>query len=372
MEMKKPTILVLMAACCVTLASVYVWHRIHLTGQEPAGQDVVSGVDKVIGAVMTLKTPLGLPPIPVPGNNPVTAEKVALGRALFYDKRLSSDNTVSCSSCHNPLLGFTDGSVHSTGVGGKTGKRNAISLLNAAYDPVQFWDGRAPTLEAQVGTPMEDPSEMNQPHAVAITKLEKDAALQKEFDSAFGPGPITIGKIQQAIASFERMLISGNSAFDRYQFGGDKTALSPAAIRGLAIFQDKSRGNCATCHSINSRYALFTDGKFHNTGEGVDEEGNLTDPGRYGETKAEADRGAFKTPSLRNVAESAPYMHDGRLKTLDDVVQFYAGGGNSNPYLDKDMKPIPLSARDRADLIEFLKSLSGEPPANVGPPQAAK
>jgi cytochrome c peroxidase len=367
MAMKKTSTAVLIAASCVTLASLYVWHRIHLTGQ-----GVTPEVDRAIGAVMKVTAPLGLPPIPVPGNNPVTAEKVALGRALFYDKRLSSDNTVSCSSCHNPLLGFTDGAVRSIGVGGKTGKRNAISLLNAAYDPVQFWDGRAPTLEAQIGTPMEDADEMNQPHAIAIAKLERDPVIQGQFDAAFGPGPITIERIQQAIASFERMLISGNSAFDRYQFGGDKTALSPAAIRGLAIFQDKDRGNCAACHTISSHYALFTDGKFHNTGEGVDEEGNLTDPGRYAATKAEADRGAFKTPSLRDVAESAPYMHDGKLKTLDDVVQFYAGGGNSNPYLDNEMKPIHLSARDRADLIEFLKSLSGEPPTHVGPPQAGK
>jgi cytochrome c peroxidase len=327
-------------------------------------------VGKAIGTALTLKTALGLPPISVPENDPMTVEKVALGRTLFYDKRLSSDNSVSCSTCHNPLLGFTDGASHSTGVGGKTGKRNAISLLNAAYDPVQFWDGRAATLEAQVGNPMEDADEMNQPHAVAITKLRKDPMMQAQFDAAFGPGPITIGKIQKAIASFERMLISGNSAFDRYEFGDDKTALSPAAIRGLTIFRDANKGNCATCHTISSRYALFTDGKFHNTGEGVDAEGNLTDLGRYTETKLESDKGKFKTPSLRNVAESAPYMHDGGLKTLDDVVQFYAGGGNSNPYLDKEMKPLNLSARDRADLVEFLKSLSGEAPANAGPPQA--
>jgi cytochrome c peroxidase len=365
--MKSRTVFVGMAACCVVLASVYAWHRFH-----SVAQGTMRDLDETIGSAVTVKTPLGLPPLPVPKSNPISVEKVALGRSLFYDRRLSSDNTVACSTCHNPLLGFTDGAMHSTGVAGKTGKRNAISILNAAYDPVQFWDGRAPSLEAQVGTPMEDPNEMNQPHAITVAKLEKDPSVQKQFDAAFGPGPITIGKIQQALASFERMLISGNSAFDRYQFGDDKTALSPAAIRGLAIFEDKDRGNCATCHTINSHYALFTDGKFHNTGEGVDEEGNLTDAGRYAETKADADRGAFKTPSLRNVAESAPYMHDGKLKTLEDVVQFYSGGGNSNPYLDKDMKPIHLSARDRSDLVEFLKSLSGEPPANAGPPQAAK
>jgi cytochrome c peroxidase len=367
MDMKTRTVFVWLAASCAVLTSLYAWHRFH-----SMAEGTMREVDTTIGQVVTVKTPLGLPPLPVPKSNPITAQKVALGRNLFYDKRLSSDNTVSCASCHNPLLGFTDGSMHSTGVGGKTGKRNAISILNAAYDPVQFWDGRAATLEAQVGTPMEDPDEMNQPHAITVTKLEEDAAVQKQFDAAFGPGPITIGKIQKAIASFERMLISGNSAFDRYEYGGDKTALSATAIRGLAIFRDKDKGNCATCHTIDSHYALFTDGKFHNTGEGVDDEGNLTDAGRFAETKVNADRGAFKTPTLRNVAESAPYMHDGKLKTLNDVVQFYEGGGNSNPYLDKDMKPIHLSARDRADLVEFLKSLSGQPPANAGPPQASK
>ncbi len=326
----------------------------------------------MVGVPITVSTPLGLPPVPVPADDPITAEKVALGRTLFYDRRLSLDNSVSCASCHNPLLGFTDGAMHSTGVGGKTGKRNAIAIVNAAYDPFQFWDGRASSLEEQVGTPMANPDEMDQPHALAVSKLKKDPALQKQFDSAFGPGPITIDKIEKALASFERLLISGNSPFDRYQFGGDKTALSPAAIRGLAVFQDKQKGNCATCHTIDRNYALFTDGKFHNTGEGIDAEGNLTDLGRYVETGVATDKGAFKTPTLRNVAQSAPYMHDGELKTLKDVVDFYAGGGNSNPYLDKDMKAINLSARDRDDLVAFLKSLSGQPPANVGPLQAAK
>jgi len=365
MEMKRPTILALAAVCCLGVAAVYARHR---TG---AAEDGASP-ERAVGKLIAIQAPLGLPPVPVPGNDPVTAEKVALGRALFYDTRLSSDNTVSCATCHNPLLAFTDGSRRSTGVGGKTGKRNSISLLNAAYDPVQFWDGRAATLEAQAGVPMQDPDEMNQPHAITVAKLQRDPALRRSFDAAFGPGPITIGKIEEAIASFERLLVSGDSAFDRYQFGGDKTALSPAAVRGLAIFRDPGKGNCASCHTIGSRYALFTDGKFHNTGEGVDGEGNLTDLGRYAQTRIDADRGAFKTPSLRNVAESAPYMHDGQLKTLQDVVDFYAGGGNSNPYLDAKMKPVPLTARDRADLVEFLKSLTGELPANAGPPQAGR
>jgi cytochrome c peroxidase len=360
--MKTPTALVLTAVCCIA-AGVYVWHRAHAS---------VGAAKAPIGAAITIKPPLGLPPVPVPGDNRLTAGKIALGRMLFYDKRLSVDNSVSCASCHNPFLGFNDRSMHSFGVGGRTGKRNAIALVNAAYDPLFFWDGRAPSLEAQVGSPMENPDEMDQPHAITVAKLEKDPAVQAQFDAAFGPGPLTIDKIEKAIASFERTLVSGNSAFDRYRYGGDKSALSPAAVRGLAVFLDPQKGNCASCHTIGSHYALFTDGKFHNTGEGVDEEGELTDLGRFSETKIEADKGAFKTPSLRNVAESAPYMHDGKLKTLKDVVDFYAGGGNSNPYLDRRMKAIHLSASDRTDLVEFLKSLSGEPPANSGPPKVAK
>ncbi len=302
----------------------------------------------------------------------MTPQTVALGRKLFYDKRLSQNNSISCSSCHNPELNFTDGLKHSTGVGGKSGERNAPTVLNAAYDPMQFWDGRAKTLEEQVGGPMANTVEMNQPHEVAVSKLNADPALRQEFEKAFGPGPITLGKIEQAIASFERTLISGNSAFDRYQYGGDKNALSPSAIRGLAVFKDPTRGNCAACHLIGDKYALFADGQFHDLGVGVNDQGELTDLGRFMETHREVDRGAFKTPSLRNVALTAPYMHDGALKTLKEVVDFYAGRGNSNPNLDKRISAINLSGKDRLDLVEFLKSLDSSPPANSGPPEVGQ
>jgi cytochrome c peroxidase len=177
-----------------------------------------------------------------------------------------------------------------------------------------------------------------------------------------------LGQIQKSLASFERTLLSANSPFDQYQYGGNKQALSPAAIHGLEIFTDPQRGNCAVCHTIDAHYALFTDGKFHNTGAGINGEGDFTDLGRFGQTKLEADRGEFKTPTLRNVALTAPYMHDGSLKTLKDVVDFYVGGGNSNPDLDKQMKPLKLSAQDRADLVTFLESLNGDMPKNAGPP----
>ena len=324
---------------------------------------------KPIGKTIDIKPPLGLPPVPIPADNPVTVETVALGRRLFYEKKLSGDNSLSCSSCHNPLLGFTDNQKHSTGMGGKTGTRNAPTVVNADYAPVQFWDGRATSLEAQAAGPIANPVEMNQTHEVSVNKLEADPSYQKDFAQAFGPGPINIVKMEKALASFERTVISGNSPFDKYQYGGDKKALTPAAIRGLAIFTDKARGNCSACHTIEEHFALFTDGKFHNIGIGVNGEGELTDPGRFSESKVEGDHGAFKTPTLRNIAKSAPYMHDGSLKTLKDVVDFYAGGGNSNPYLDKEIKEIKLSGKDRADLVEFLQSLTGDMPPDAGPPQ---
>lgn len=325
--------------------------------------------ERPIGAAVEIKAPLGLPEVPVPPTNPETAESVALGRRLFYEKKLSADASLSCASCHNPLLGFTDAHKHSTGVGGKTGTRNAPTLINAAYVPAQFWDGRAPSLEEQAGGPMANPIEMNQTHEVIVSKLQADPSYVADFEKVFGSGPVTIGRVKNAIASFERTLISGNSPFDRYEYGGDKKALSPSAIRGFEIFRDKSRGNCVACHTIGEKYALFTDGKFHNIGVSVNEEGDLTDLGRYNETKVETDKGAFKTPTLRNIATTAPYMHDGSLKTLKEVVDFYAGGGNSNPYLDKDIKTIKLSGPERADLVEFLQSLTGEMPANAGPPE---
>jgi cytochrome c peroxidase len=328
--------------------------------------------ERPIGAVIEIAAPLGLPPVRIPHDNPETAEAIALGRKLFYERKLSRDNSVACASCHNPLLGFSDGQKHSTGVGGKTGTRNAPTVINAAYLPVQFWDGRASSLEEQAASPIANPVEMDQGHDVCASKLDADPAYRAQFQKAFGPGPATMGKVTNAIASFERTIVSGNSPFDRYQFGGDKKALGPAAIRGLAIFRDAKKGNCATCHTIGEKYALFTDGKFHNIGAGVNGEGELTDLGRYNETKVESDKGAFRTPTLRNVAKTAPYMHDGSLKTLKGVVDFYAGGGNSNPYLDQQIKEIKLSGQERADLVEFLESLTGEMPPALGPPETAQ
>lgn len=323
---------------------------------------------KPIGSAVVLPASLGLPPVPVPADNPPTAETIALGRRLYYDTKLSRDNTVSCASCHSPVLGFADGKKVSAGVQSKTGTRNAPTVWNAAYASLQFWDGRAATLEEQAAGPIANPVEMDLPHEQLVGRLNGDAVYGDMFTKAFGPGRITMDKVQKAIASFERTVVSGNSAFDRYQYGGDKRAMSASAIRGLGIFQDAKRGNCAVCHTIEEKYALFSDGKFHNIGTGMDETGELRDKGRYEVTKVDADRGAFRTPTLRNISKTAPYMHDGSQKTLRDVVDFYVGGGSANPHLDKEIRELKLSQQDRADLVAFMEALDCEMPANVGPP----
>ena len=321
-----------------------------------------------LGRAITIEAPLGLPPVPIPADNPPTSEAIALGRRLYFEKQLSRDNTFSCGNCHSPSLHFADGLPVASGVNAQQGTRNTPSVLNAAYYQTQFWDGRASSLEQQASMPIANPKEMNLPHEVCVTKLQASQSYRDEFAKVFGAGPITMEKLEKALASFERTLLSGNSPFDQYQYGGKKKALSAAAIRGLAVFTDQNRGNCVTCHTMGEKSALFTDDKFHNLGVGMDSNGELKDLGRFDQTKAEAERGAFRTPGLRNVAQTAPYMHDGSLKTLKDVVDFYVGGGNSNPQLDKEMKPLKLSAQERVDLIAFLETLTGELPPNAEAP----
>ncbi|MBM3811481.1 MAG: c-type cytochrome [Acidimicrobiia bacterium] len=323
---------------------------------------------KPIGTVIEIKAPLGLPPVPVPADNPPTAETIALGRRLYYDKGLSVDGTIACASCHDPEKGFSDASPNSAGVGGKRGDRNSPTVWNSAYNTLQFWDGRSPSLENQAEGPVQNPIEMANTLEAVEKKLSADASYVAEFEKAYGPGPITYEKVGKAIASFERTVLSGNSAFDKYQYGGDKKAMSASAIRGLEIYQNPAKGNCAACHTIEKDHALFTDNKFHNIGVGIDSKGELKDLGRFKETQVETDKGAFKTPTLRNIAATAPYMHDGSLKTLKDVVDFYVGGGSSNPHLDQEIKALKLSKQDRDDLEAFLNALTGETPPNIGAP----
>jgi cytochrome c peroxidase len=321
---------------------------------------------KPVGPVIEIRAPLGLPSVPLPADNPPTTDAILLGRRLFYDTRLSKDGTTSCASCHDPKAGFQDIRPNSVGVGGKTGNRNAPTIWNSAYNPVQFWDGRAPSLEEQAGGPVENPVEMAHTAAGLVKNLEADSSYKTEFDKAFGPGPVTFQKVKMAIASFERTVLSGNSPFDRWKYGKEPRAMKLEAIRGFEVFNSAKKGNCAVCHTVEKDHALFTDGKFHNLGVGMDAKGELKDMGRSGVTGNEADKGAFKTPTLRNIATTAPYMHDGSLKTLREVVDFYVGGGNSNPHRDKEMRSLEhLTKQERADLITFMESLTGETPPNI-------
>lgn len=324
-----------------------------------------------VGKVVAIKPPLGLPPVPIPADNPPTAETIALGRRLYYDASLSLDNTVSCATCHDPAKGFTDNKPVSNGVQSKTGTRSSPTVINSAYNTLQFWDGRAPSLEKQAEGPIANPVEMAYSLSGAVDRLNHDASYREQFKLAWGTDQITIDMVTKSIATFERTVLSGNSPFDRFYYGGDKKALSDSAQRGLKVFQDPKRGNCAVCHTIEEKYALFTDNKFHNIGMGADLQGQFTDSGRYSQTKNDAEMGAFKTPTLRNIAQTAPYMHDGTLLDLKAVIDHYIGGGNSNPHLDKQIHVLDfLSGQERADLQEFLKSLTGELPATVGAPSA--
>jgi cytochrome c peroxidase len=340
------------------------------TAPETKAVAVPAGPPKAIGAIIKTDIPVGLPPIPYPADNPPTLETITLGRKLYYDKGLSSDGSVSCSFCHNPKFGFSDNQKTSIGIGGKRGGRNAPTVWNTAYTVPQFWDGRAPNLEEQAGGPMQNPIEMAHTPEGIEKRLDENSIYKEMFEKAYGPGPITFAKVRYAIAAFERTVLTGNSAFDKYQYLGNKKAMSQSAVRGLALFKDPKKGNCAVCHTIEEKYALFTDNKFHNLGVGVDKRGQLTDLGRYDVTRNEADRGAFKTPTLRNIAQTPPYMHDGSLRTLSEVVDFYVGGGNSNPYRDKEIRSLDfLTAQERLDLVAFMEALTGEPVPHIGPPE---
>ena len=325
-----------------------------------------------IGKAVEIKAPLGLPPVPIPPDNPPTADTIALGRRLYYDTALSSDNTVACATCHSPQAGFADPKTVSEGVGKKTGTRNSPTVFNSAYFHAQFWDGRSPSLEKQAEGPVQNPVEMANTLDGVEKRLNADPGYRKQFAKAFGPGPITYEMVEKAIASFERTVISANSPFDRWKYAHDESAVNDSVKRGFIVFTSKKKGNCATCHLIGEKYALFTDNKFHNIGVGVDF-GQITDPGLYAVTRRDSDRGLFKTPSLRNIALTAPYMHDGSLKDLKQVMDYYIGAGNSNPNLDKEIHVLDfLTGQERADLLAFLNSLTGQIPPGSGPPAEAR
>ena len=352
-----------------------------------------------IAAVFLIKlahadTPLGLPSVPIPKNNPLTQEKIILGDKLFHDARFSSDGKVSCSTCHDRKKAFTDSPLKvSEGIGKLTGTRNAPTVVNAAYMHSMFWDGREPDLEGQSAGPFVNPVEMGLPNHDPILKIVRsDPEYQKLFKAAFNKRgkKITMTHVKQAIASFERTIISGNSPFDRYYFGNDKKAMSEKAVRGLQVFI--GQGRCVSCHTISQTHALFTDSRFHNLGVGferinkdtmelarayqaaknkgidVDIEvltnKNTSELGRFAVSTEPRDMGSFKTPTLRNVAVTAPYMHDGSIETLEDVIKFYNNGGRvkeDDPFFDFQsggIRPLDLSDKQVDDLVAFMEALT--------------
>ena len=316
------------------------------------------------GEPVTLPTIVGLedPNTYVPADNPLTKEKIELGRAIFFDKRMSKDNTIACASCHMAKKGFADGMPVSTGIKGQKGGRSAPVSFNRVYSKAQFWDGRAATLEDQSIGPFANPIEHGfANHDEMVAKMKKMPGYRKLFQEVFG-GEITIQDVGRAVASFQRTVLSGNSAVDKFDIGGDQNALGESAKRGLELFRGKAR--CTRCHSGFN----FTDEKFHNLGIGWDD--NKVDLGRYMETKNQEDIGAFKTPTLREIARTAPYMHDGRFKTLEEVVKFYNQGGVKNPHQDNTIIPLELTDEEQKDLVAMLKSLNGEGWQHVSAPKS--
>ena len=294
--------------------------------------------------------PLGLERIrPVPKENPLTAARVQLGRKLFFDPLLSRNSTLACASCHDPAHGFAGRDRVASGIDGKLGRRHAPSLLNRAYATHLFWDGRETSLESQSLKPIEDPLELGNTVAEVVRRLQVHADYPAlEFKAAFDDG-ITAENLGKALASFQRTLLLGNSRIDRFR-AGKIGEVSEAEKHGMWLWESKAR--CWRCHSGPH----FTDGQFHNTGVGWG--ADPADLGRFAVTGKASDRGRFKTPTLRGVAWTAPYMHDGSIATLQEVVQFYNQGGRANPNRDSLLEPLNLTQQESDSLVAFLNALS--------------
>jgi len=302
---------------------------------------------------------LGLPPLISPSENPITPEKVSLGRKLFFDKRLSSDNSISCATCHDPGYGFSDPHPVSIGVKGRHGERNSHTVLNTAFMSPLMWDGRAATLEEQSLLPFLSPNEFDLPPAIAVEKLRRQG-YSDLFQKAFGED-VSVANLAKALAAYQRSLVAGDSPFDKFLFQKDTNAISAEAQRGFEVFL---HAKCDSCHLIMTaglhpfalKHVIFTDFKFHNLGVGADKPNQ--DAGRYDVTGQNEDWGRFRTPTLRNVAVTAPYFHDGSAATLADVVEFYDKGGKPNRNLDQALLPLKLSPQQKQDLVRFLESLT--------------
>jgi cytochrome c peroxidase len=306
--------------------------------------------------------PLGLPPLEVPDDNPMTSEKVELGKLLYFDKRVSKDGTVSCATCHDPKLAWAEHTPVSDGISHQKGGRNAPSVINAAYATSQFWDGRAGSLEEQATGPVENPIEMGHTMDAVVAAFSKIDEYQQRFQRVFGTG-VTKEGFAKAIAAFERTVLSGDSPFDRF-VAGDPNAMTEAQKHGWDLF----RKNCSYCHTP----PLFSSYKFFNAGVGMNKP--VPDEGRKKITGKPGDMGKFRVPALRNIADTAPYFHDGSAATLEDAVALMTAGGNDNPQLSEMLKSVrdsKLSDKDRQDLVGFLKALSGKYPS-IEPPALHK
>ncbi len=332
-------------------------------------------------AALAQESPLGLPPVPAAIAG--TAAMRRLGERLFFDRGLSANNTLSCAMCHIPAQGFASNqSALSIGMEGRSLKRNAPTLYNVVFKKLLFHDGRETDLAAQVWGPLLNPDEMANPAiGPLLDRLRADAVYGPAFNAAFPGEGVSMTTLGRAIAAHEATLLRGDGRFDRAIFAGEKAALTPLEWRGYEIFVGK--GGCASCHAIGAREALFTDQSWHNTGVGFSGGASATtrvelapgvfasvkpselglsaaakgDLGRFSITGKPEDRWAFTTPTLRGVKETSPYMHDGSLKSLEDVVDFYARGGGPNPALDPKIKPLDLSDDEKKALVAFLSSL---------------
>ena len=351
---------------------------------------------------------LGLPPAPHPEDNPQTAEKIALGKKLFEDERFSSTGEVSCATCHAEEKAFTDSPLSvSEGIHKLTGTRNAPTVVNSLYFKTMFWDGRSPSLEDQALHPFLNPVEMGlKNHEPILAIVRSDPEYVKAFKEVFGKSgdAVTMDEVTKAIAAFERTIVTGNSAFDRYFYGGEEDALTPAQKRGFDLFVNK--GRCVSCHVIEQTQALFTDNRFHNVGVGINDiqddvpalageflkaeitasevdvevltNKKTSELGRFAVTRRFDDLGGFKTPTLRNVAVTAPYMHDGSLKTLDDVMQHYNNGGVTfesdpvNDFLSGGIRPLGLTDDEIDDLVAFMEALTSPEFAHLATAKAGK
>ena len=320
------------------------------------GEEITSGD-------WSMQLPLGLEArfAFIPADNPISDAKIELGRALFFDPRLSIDATVSCASCHLPSTSGTDNRAFSIGVGGAIGNRTSPPMINRLFSREQFWDGRAPDLETQALGPIVAEVEMANTHENAVSTLEQIAGYGPLFEAAFGTPIIDIDRVAKAIATYQRVVVAGDSPYDRF-IAGDADALNESARRGLVLFEGKAQ--CDLCHRGHN----FSAEEYRNIGVGMAE----ADPdlGRFLVSGEEPDRGAFKTPTVRNIAMTAPYMHDGSVANLIDVVEYYDRGGFPNPWLHSDVDPLDLTWQEKQDLVEFMVALTGkvlnaEPPAQL-------